>query len=46
LPLFQEPALLANGVQLAGIQYNGSANGLLWNLPTWKTLIPKPIGSS
>jgi peptide/nickel transport system substrate-binding protein len=45
LPLFQEPALLANGVQLAGIKYNGSANGLLWDLPTWKTLIPKPTGS-
>jgi peptide/nickel transport system substrate-binding protein len=46
LPLFQEPALLANGVQLAGIQYNSSIDGLLWNLPNWSTLIPKPTGSS
>lgn len=46
LPLFQEPALLANGVQLAGVQYNSSIDGLLWNLPSWSTLIPKPAGST
>ncbi|MHB1711081.1 MAG: ABC transporter family substrate-binding protein [Acidimicrobiales bacterium] len=42
LPLFQEPALTVNGVQLAGAQYNGSKAGLLWNLPLWTTLQPKP----
>jgi peptide/nickel transport system substrate-binding protein len=45
LPLFQEPALVANGVQLAGIQYNSSIDGLLWNLPSWSPLVPKPAGS-
>ncbi|HWD51201.1 MAG TPA: ABC transporter family substrate-binding protein [Acidimicrobiales bacterium] len=45
LPLFQEPALVANGVQLDGIQYNSSIDGLLWNLPSWSPLIPKPTGS-
>ncbi|HVB94960.1 MAG TPA: ABC transporter family substrate-binding protein [Acidimicrobiales bacterium] len=46
LPLFQEPALVANGVQLAGIQYNSAIDGLLWNLPNWSPLIPKPTGST
>lgn len=46
LPLFQEPALVANGVQLAGISYNSSIDGLLWNLPSWSPLIPKPAGST
>jgi peptide/nickel transport system substrate-binding protein len=45
LPLFQEPALVANGVQLSGIQYNSAIDGLLWNLPSWSPLIPKPSGS-
>lgn len=46
LPLFQEPALTASGVQLAGVRYNGSNDGLLWNLPLWTTLQPKPKGST
>jgi hypothetical protein len=38
--------LVANGVQLDGIQYNSSIDGLLWNLPSWSPLIPKPAGST
>ena len=35
LPLFGEPGLVANGVQIANVQYNASAEGILWNLPAW-----------
>ncbi len=42
LPLFAEPALVANGVQLANIQYNASVDGILWNVPLWTTLKPGP----
>jgi len=42
LPLFGEPALVANGVQLSGVAYNPSTSGLLWNLPQWTTLVPRP----
>jgi peptide/nickel transport system substrate-binding protein len=42
LPLFEEPALVANGVQISNVQYNASADGLLWNLPLWTTLKPGP----
>jgi peptide/nickel transport system substrate-binding protein len=45
LPLFGEPGLVANGVQLSGVQYNPSVDGLLWNLADWTTLVPKATGS-
>jgi len=41
LPLFELPALVANGVQLANITYNPTTSGLLWNVPVWTTLVPK-----
>ncbi len=41
LPLFGEPALVANGVQLANVTYNPGADGLLWNLAEWTLLRPK-----
>ena len=46
LPLFEEPALVANGVQLANVTYNPTTSGLLWNLPLWSTLVPKVPASS
>ena len=42
LPLFEEPGLLANGVQIAGADYNPSEDGVLWNIPLWNTLEPDP----
>ena len=42
LPLFGEPALLANGVQIAGADYNASADGILWNVALWTILRPGP----
>jgi peptide/nickel transport system substrate-binding protein len=42
LPLFEEPALVANGVQIANVQYNASIDGLLWNAPLWTLLKPGP----
>ncbi len=42
LPLFQEPALLAHGVQIGTVQYNPSSTGLLWNVADWTALTPKP----
>ena len=42
LPLFQEPALVANGVQLANVQYNPSEDGILWNVALWSVLKPGP----
>ena len=44
LPFFGEPALVANGVQMANVQYNASAVGLLWNLSTWTALKPGAPG--
>ncbi len=44
LPLFGEPALVANGVQLANVQYNATADGILWNLAAWVALKPGPPG--
>jgi peptide/nickel transport system substrate-binding protein len=46
LPLFQEPALVANGVQLGNVQYNPSVDGLLWNLQDWSSLVPKRTSPS
>lgn len=45
LPLFQEPAFLAHGVQLGTVQYNSSSTGLLWNVAAWTPLKPKPVKS-
>jgi peptide/nickel transport system substrate-binding protein len=45
LPLFEEPAMVAYGVQLANVEYNPSIDGLLWNAPLWTVLQPKPPGS-
>jgi peptide/nickel transport system substrate-binding protein len=45
LPLFQEPAFLANGVQLGTVRYNSSSTGLLWNVADWTPLKPKPVKS-
>jgi ABC-type transport system substrate-binding protein len=42
LPLFAEPAFSANGVQIDQVQYNPSADGILWNLAQWATLKPGP----
>jgi ABC-type transport system substrate-binding protein len=40
LPLFGEPALVANGVQIANVQYNAGTDGILWNLAAWTALKP------
>jgi peptide/nickel transport system substrate-binding protein len=42
LPLFAEPGLEANGVQLANVEYNPSVDGILWNVALWTTLKPGP----
>lgn len=42
LPLFGEPGFEANGVQIAGVQYNASVEGILWNLSIWTGLKPGP----
>jgi peptide/nickel transport system substrate-binding protein len=44
LPLFGEPGLLANGVQISGMEYNPSEDGVLWNVPLWNILVPSPSG--
>ena len=45
LPLFGEPAFVANGVQIQNVLYNASTDGILWNLPLWTTLKPgRPNG--
>jgi peptide/nickel transport system substrate-binding protein len=40
LPLFGEPALLANGVQVDNVVYNPSVDGVLWNVSLWTLLKP------
>ena len=40
LPLFGEPGLLANGVQVANAVYNPSIDGILWNVALWTRLKP------
>lgn len=42
LPLFGEPGLAANGVQVANAQYNPSVDGILWNVALWTRLTPAP----
>jgi hypothetical protein len=44
LPLFAEPAFLANGVQIDNDLFNPSVDGILWNLSLWTTLKPAPHG--
>jgi peptide/nickel transport system substrate-binding protein len=46
LPLFEEPGFVANGVQVSNVLYNPSSDGLLWNLASWSTLVPKPPASA
>jgi peptide/nickel transport system substrate-binding protein len=43
LPLFAEPGLVINGVQLDNLEYNPSVDGLLWNVALWTTLKPGPV---
>ena len=40
LPLFGEPGLAANGVQVANATYNPSVDGILWNVALWARLKP------
>ncbi len=42
LPLFGEPGLMANGVQLANAAYNPSVDGVLWNVDLWSQMKPAP----
>jgi peptide/nickel transport system substrate-binding protein len=42
LPLFGEPGLSANGVQVANTAYNPSVDGILWNVAQWTRLKPAP----
>ena len=42
LPLFGEPGLEANGVQVANAAYNPSVDGILWNVALWSRLEPAP----
>ena len=42
LPLFGEPGLEANGVQVANAAYNPSVDGILWNVALWSRLGPAP----
>jgi len=42
LPLFDEPGLMANGVQITGMAYNPSPDGILWNVALWNLLKPGP----
>jgi len=42
LPLFGEPGLLANGVQIANVTYNPSVDGVLWNVDQWTRMRPAP----
>jgi peptide/nickel transport system substrate-binding protein len=43
LPLFETPGLLANGVQITGMAYNPSEDGILWNVDQWNLLEPGPV---
>ncbi len=33
---------MANGVQMANVQYNPSVDGILWNVALWTMLKPGP----
>ena len=45
LPIVQEPVLSAHDVQISGVVPNPSINGTLWNVGTWKPLVPGPTSS-
>jgi peptide/nickel transport system substrate-binding protein len=45
LPLFGEPALVANGVEMSNATYNPSVDGILWNVALWSRLKPAPSPS-
>jgi peptide/nickel transport system substrate-binding protein len=45
LPLFGEPALLANGVQIANVAYNPSVDGMMWNVNQWTRMQAAPDSS-
>ena len=42
LPLFGEPGLVANGVQVANAADNPSVDGVLWNVDQWTRMQPAP----
>ena len=46
LPLFQEPTLVANGVQVGNLQYSPSSDGIMGNAAAWTTLKPGPPADS
>ena len=46
LPLFAEPGMLADGAEIANVEYNDTADGVLWNVATWALLRPGPPGTS
>ena len=47
LPLFGEPGVVANGVQVANAAYNPSVDGVLWNADQWTRMQPAPsVGHS
>lgn len=47
LPLFGEPGLVANGVQVANVAYNPSVDGVLWNSDQWTRMqAAPPVGRS
>ncbi len=46
LPLFGEPGLLADGAEIANVEYNDTEDGVLWNVATWALLRPGPLGAS
>jgi len=43
LPLFGQPGLVANGVQVANPAYNPSVDGVLWNVDLWSRMKPAPV---
>jgi peptide/nickel transport system substrate-binding protein len=45
LPLFQEPTLVGNGVQVGNLQYSPSEDGIMGNAAAWTTLKPGPPAS-
>ena len=46
LPLFGLPGLVAYGVNLSGVAYNPTIDGLLWNSNSWSRLEQTPTAAS
>ena len=44
LPLFAEPGFLAEGAEIANVEYNSTEDGILWNVATWAILRPGKPG--